>query len=98
MYRSTDRKHALERLKYHKERVLHWEGIVIQSEQQCNTKHAICNTVKKLFLEQNRGNPDDKYMDRNWLESRAKDMLARGIPISVDELYEFCIDKEGGTL
>ena len=99
-YRSTDKKHAIERLKYHKERVLHWEGIVLQNTQECNTKHVICNTVKQLFFEQNRGNPKDRHMDMNWLEPRAKDMVAQGIPITAEELYNFCIEdsklyKEG---
>ena len=93
-FRSTDRKHALERLNYHKDRVIHWEGVVLQNEQECNTKNFIVLQIKKLFLEQNRGSHETKRLDMNWLETRAKDMLAQGFPVTVEELYDICTKEE----
>ena len=93
-YRSYDVEHALNRLKYHEDRVLHWRGIVLHNEQECNTKHQICNTIKQQFIDNGRGNPTDKRQDVNWLEPKADELRSQGIPITVEELYNFCIENE----
>ena len=92
-YRENDEKHAIERLRYHENRVLHWKGCVLHNEQMCNTKLSKCNTIKSLFEKQGRGNPEHKNFDKNWLKIRAEKLLKEGIPITVEELYEFCIKK-----
>ena len=93
-YRETDMKHAIERLSYHEERVLHWKYIVLQNEQTCNTKQQICNTIKQQFLDNGRGNPETKHQDIIWLQSRAENLVKEGIIVTAQELYTFCVKKE----
>ena len=93
-YREQDVAHAFERLSYHENRVLHWKQIVIHAESACNTKHEICNTIKETFVSQNRGHPEDKKKDKFWLTNRVLELQAKGIPITIDELYSFCVDKK----
>ena len=91
-YRENDLAHAFERLSYHEERCMHWKQKLIHAESETNTKHALCITIKETFLSQGRGHPDTQKMDKNWLEPRIKDMQAKGIPITLEELYAFCIN------
>ena len=93
-YRETDIKHAIERLSYHEERVLHWKHVVLQNEQECNTKQQICNTIKQQFLDNGRGNQETKHQDIIWLQSKAENLLKEGIIITAQELYDFCVNKE----
>jgi len=93
-FRSTDRDHALSRLEYHRDRVLHWEGIVLQNKSECATKQHILGTVKDLFDKNNR-NMCTKRENMVWFESKAEDLLKQGIIVSIEELYDFCIKKEG---
>lgn len=92
-FRSTDIEHAFNRLDYHEKRVLHWKHIVLQSEQECNTKHHICNTLKQTFIEHGRGSPDTKRMDMSWCEAKAQHLVNEGVIITGRELYEFCKRK-----
>jgi len=89
-FRSTDMEHALSRLDYHEKRVLHWKGIVLQNEAECNTKHHICNTIKKDFIKNGRGSDDTRRMDVNWCKAKANQLVNEGIIITDKELYEFC--------
>ena len=91
-FRATDKDHALNRLDYHEKRVLHWRSIVLHHDEECNTKHHICNTIKKEFIEQGRGG--NKKQDMYWINSRAKNLQDEGIIITPRELYEFCIGGE----
>jgi len=93
-YREHDLEHAMERLRYHEERVIHWKQNVIQSETECNTKQQFCNTIKEAFLEQGRGSRETRTMDKNWLEPKVEQLQSKGIPITLEELYNFCIKKE----
>ena len=93
-YREQDVAHASERLKYHEECVLHWKGIVLQNEQECNTKLHICNTIKQEFKEQGRGTKQTKRQDLYWLEPRVKNLVDQGIIISLNELYKYCVSEE----
>ena len=93
-YRENDLSHAFERLSYHEERCIHWKQKLIHAESETNTKHALCITVKETFLSQGRGQPGNKRMDRNWLEPRIRDMQSKGIPITLEELYDFCISEK----
>jgi len=93
-YRSNDKKHALERLKYHEDRMLHWKKIVLQHEQENNTKNQLCNIIKKQFLEQGRGGSDTKRQDMSWLESKAEQLCKNGVIVSAQELYDYCV-REG---
>lgn len=96
-YREQDVVHAIERLSYHKNRVIHWEGVVLRNDNECNTKVSFCNTVRKEFKEQGRGHPSNRSMDRVWLQQRVKNAQKQGILLTVDELYDFCIkDKNNG--
>jgi len=92
-YREQDIAHAFERLSYHENRVLHWKQIVIQAESECNTKHAVCNTIKETFVSQGRGRPESMKEDKFWLSKRVQDLQSKGIPVTIDELYNFCVDK-----
>lgn len=94
VYRENDYRHAMERLRYHEERVLHWKQIVVQHEQESTTKYQFCSTIKEMFLEHGRGSLETKRQDLSWLEPRVVDLQKKGIPISLDELYNFCIDKK----
>lgn len=94
-FRSTDIEHALSRLDYHEKRVLHWKGVVLQHEGECNTKHRICNTIRDEFLKQGRGHKETRRMDMNWVESKSKQLINEGIIVSPKELYKFCT-CEGG--
>jgi len=94
VYRENDLNHAFERLSYHENRVLHWKGIVLHHESECNTKQRLCNTIKTAFKEQNRGSRNNRRQDKNWLAPKIKAFIEEGIPITVDELYDFCV-KEG---
>ena len=89
-FRATDREHAVKRLEYHKNCVLHWTGVVLQSEEECNTKVRICNTIKADFLENGRGNSDSKRQDLSWCKARAEKLVEEGIIITGEELYEYC--------
>ena len=93
-YREQDVEHAFERLRYHEECVLHWKGIVLQNEQSCNTKHSICNTIREEFQKQGRGHPANKHQDKTWLQPRVKKVSMQGIPMTVDELYDFCVKPD----
>jgi len=97
-YRENDLAHAFERLTYHEERTLHWKQKVIHAESETNTKQALCITIKETFIEQGRGTPETRKMDKNWLEPRIRDLQSKGIPITLDELYEFCVtpDRNNG--
>ena len=90
-YRENDADHAEERMRYHEERVLHWRQTVTQNTAECVTKQQMCNTVRELFVEQGRGQPNERRMDINWLTSRVNSLQDKGILISVDELYDICI-------
>ena len=90
-YRENDLSHAIERLRYHEDRVIQWRQIVLQHEQECNTKHTICNTIKKLFNDQCRGQRETKHLDLNWLQPKVNSLQEKGIPITIEELYEVCI-------
>jgi len=94
-YRENDLAHSFERLSYHEERCMHWKQKLIHAESETNTKHALCITVKDTFLSQGRGHPETKKMDIGWLEPRVRDMQSKSIPITVDELYEFCCNDNG---
>lgn len=91
LFRESDREHAVSRLEYHEKRVLHWRHIVLQQDEECNTKHHICNTIKKEFIEHGRGSKETHRMDMNWIESKAKQLIEEGIIITPKELYVFCI-------
>lgn len=92
-FRATDIKHAEERYTYHENRLLHWKRIVLQQEEQCNTKQNICNTIKETFTSNGRGSPETKRVDMNWCNAKAEQMINEGIIISGVELYEFCKRK-----
>jgi len=93
-FRSTDREHALNRLDYHEKRVLHWRHIVLQQEEECNTKYHICNTIKQDFVKNSRGTPETRHQDLFWCKSKAEHLVNEGIIITGKELYEFCIRGE----
>ena len=93
-FRATDRDHALTRLDYHEKRVLHWRHIVLQQDEECNTKYHICNTIKEDFLKAGRGSSTTKRQDMSWCEAKAGHLVDEGILMSGGELYEFCIKKE----
>ena len=92
-YRENDYNHAIERLRYHEERVIHWKRKVLLYENEINTKHQLCNTIKTQFVEQGRGAKETKRQDRSWLESKIDKLISEGIPITLDELYTFCIKR-----
>jgi predicted GTPase len=94
-FRSTDVEHALNRLDYHEKRVLHWRHIVLQNDEQCNTKYHICNTIKKTFVEQGRGTSDTLRMDMSWCTAKAEQLVNEGIIITGKELYGFCVRGDG---
>ena len=89
-FRSTDSDHALTRLDYHEKRVLHWKGIVLHNDEECNTKHHICNTIKKDFESNGRGSSETRRQDMSWVEAKAKTLVEEGIIITPKELYNFC--------
>ena len=89
-FRSTDSDHALTRLDYHEKRVLHWRAIVLQHDEECNTKHHICNTIKKDFESNGRGSSETRRQDMSWVEAKAKTLVEEGIIITPKELYNFC--------
>jgi hypothetical protein len=93
-FRESDKEHALNRLDYHEKRVLHWKHIVLQDEEACNTKHHICNTIKKQFVKAGRGNVETKKQDMSWLQAKAEQMVNEGIIVTAHELYSFCMRKE----
>jgi len=93
-FRTTDKDHALNRLDYHEKRVLHWRHIVLQHDEEGNTKHHICNTIKKEFVKAGRGSKDTKRMDMSWCKAKAENLIDEGVIISGGELYGFCIKKE----
>ena len=93
-YRATDKDHAITRLQYHEERVLHWRHIVLQHDEECNTKYHICNTVKKDFKKNGRGSRDSRREDMNWCEARAESLVNEGVIISSKELYDFCVQED----
>jgi len=92
-FRATDRDHALNRLDYHEKRVLHWRHIVLQQDEECNTKYHICNTIKQDFVKSGRGHPDTRRMDMSWCKAKAEHLVEEGIIIGGEELYEFCTKK-----
>jgi hypothetical protein len=81
-------------LDYHEKRVLHWKGIVLHYEGECNTKHHVCNTVREEFLKQGRGQKETRRMDMNWVESKSKQLINEGIIVTPKELYNFCTRKD----
>jgi len=89
-YRHTDSKHALERLEYHENRVLHWKQIVLHNDNECGTKQQFCNTVIEAFKEHGRGSPESKTHDLNWLEGKAESLLDKGVVVTKEELYKMC--------
>jgi len=93
-FRATDKDHALTRLDYHEKRVLHWRHIVLQQEEECNTKYHICNTVRKDFLKHGRGHKDTRSEDMFWCNAKAENLQDEGIIINGRELYEFCTRKK----
>lgn len=94
VYRERDKEHAIERLRYHKERVLHWEGVVLQDEHMCNTEHVICNTIREEFRRQERGRPENKRQDEEWLIPRVRRLQAEGHKTTLTSLYKFCTSDE----
>ena len=90
-FRETDEKHAISRLEYHEDRVLHWKHIVLQKESECNTKNHICNTIKEQFKKHGRGSKETKRQDMNWVQAKAKSMIDQGVILTPHELYDFCI-------
>lgn len=89
-FRATDKDHALTRLDYHEKRVLHWRMIVLQHDEESNTKHHICNTIKLEFEKNGRGHRDTKREDMSWCNAKAEHLQDEGIIINGRELYEFC--------
>ena len=94
IFRESDREHALSRLDYHEKRVLHWRHIVLQQDEECNTKRHICNTIKKDFIETGRGDKETYRMDMNWCKAKSEQLVNEGLIITPQELYEFCVKKE----
>jgi len=92
-YRENDYNHAMERLRYHEERVIHWKQKLIQRESEINTKEQKCITIKEAFIEQGRGSLETKRQDLNWLSPKVDRLINDGIPITLEELYEFCKRK-----
>ena len=93
-FRSTDIEHAMSRLEYHEKRVLHWKHIVLQYEQECNTKTHICNTIRDEFKKNGRGTQETKHMDMSWCNAKAEQLVNEGIIISGKELYRYCTMEE----
>ena len=93
-FRATDKEHALNRLDYHEKRVLHWRSIVLQQDEECNTRYHICNTIKKDFIKNGRGHPETKREDINWIKAKAENLQDEGIIITPIELYNYCIKKD----
>jgi len=92
-FRENDIKHANNRYKYHEERLLHWRQKLIQIDDECNKKTQMCNTVREVFLENNRQHIG-KRENMNWLETKVDSLLENGIIVSKEELYEFCTKKK----
>ena len=96
-FRNTDKDHALIRLDYHEKRVLHWRSIVLQHDEECNTKHHICNTLRNEFKKHGRGHKDTKREDMSWCDAKADQLINEGIIINGKELYDICTkDMEEG--
>jgi len=93
-FRATDSDHAISRLEYHEKRVLHWRHIVLQHDEECNTKHHICNTIKRQFLENGRGSLENKRRDMSWITAKSEQLVDEGVIITPRELYDFCIKEE----
>ena len=93
-YRENDVNHALERLSYHENRVLHWKQKVLHYDEESNTKERICNTIRGEFLKLGRGQPGNERLDKNWLSCKLIIFQRERIPISLDELYGYCIQEE----
>ena len=91
-FRSTDIDHALSRLEYHEKRVLHWKHIVLQHEQESNTKQHICNTIIDDFIKNGRGSKETYRQDMSWVEAKSKHLIDEGVIISPKELYRMCVD------
>ena len=92
-FRENDEKHALSRYNYHEDRLIHWKQIVLQLQQECNTKHQLCNTVREVFIENKRNSGFTPRQNKVWLEPKVNDLTKKGIPITVDELYMFCVKE-----
>jgi len=92
-FRATDVEHALNRLDYHEKRVLHWKHIVLQHDEECNTKHKICNTIKQQFVENGRGSPETYGVDMNWIKAKTEKLQSEGLIITPNELYKLCIGE-----
>ena len=92
-FRSTDKEHAVTRLEYHEKRVLHWRHIVLQHDEECNTKYHICNTIKAEFKKYGRGSPETRKEDMFWIKSKSESLQDEGVIITPKELYEFCINE-----
>jgi len=92
-FRSTDSDHAISRLDYHEKRVLHWRAIVLQHDEECNTKHHICNTIKKEFEKAGRGHKETRREDMFWCNAKAEHLQDENIIISGRELYDFCVKE-----
>ena len=92
-FRSTDKEHAVTRLEYHEKRVLHWRHIVLQHDEECNTKYHICNTIKKEFKKYGRGSPETRKEDMFWIKSKSESLQDEGVIITPKELYQFCINE-----
>lgn len=96
-YREKDIEHAIERLRYHENRVIHWKQVVIQNEDVCHTETEFCNTVREEFKKQDRGHPSNIKQDEQWLIPRVQKAQAEGLHITLTQLYKFCItDKNNG--
>lgn len=93
-FRETDIDHALSRLDYHEKRVLHWKHIVLQYEQECNTKVKICNTVREQFVKQGRGHKSTYREDIFWCSAKSEHLINEGVMISGKELYKYCITED----
>lgn len=93
-FRENDEKHAISRYNYHEERLIHWKQIVLQIQQECNTKQQLCNTVRDVFVENNRHNGFTKQQNKKWLEPKVDELIKKGIPITVDELYSICMKEK----
>jgi len=96
-YRESDSEHAIERLSYHENRVLHWRKLVLQNDQLSNTELSFCNTVRDEFIKQDRGHPETIRQDESWLIPRVRKGQAEGYKITLKKLYNFCnTDKNDG--
>ena len=92
--KSKELPEALKRLTEAEKNVTHWQQIVTQIGEDCNTKDMVCNTILDAFKKQGRDIDNITQQDRFWICAQLE-RQGNELGLDVDGFLEYVKRKSG---